>query len=131
MIKKSKTWRTATAFSLAAICLGGSALLAAPAHAAAGPNCEGEICVYWASPVNGTITVHAWAYRSNFSFYGHYELKWPNGGLNNTREQIWNHTVNAYWTNYKVVPGLWCVDGWRDDGGGHYTNLGEACANVS
>lgn len=130
MIKKSKT-RRAVKLGVTALSLGGSALLAAPAHAAAGPNCEGEICAYWASPVNGTITVHAWAYRSNFSFYGHYELSWPGGHSNTSPEQIWNHTENAYWRNFKVVNGNWCVTGWRDDGGGHYTSMGVSCADVS
>jgi hypothetical protein len=145
MIKLSTTKRViAAACCVAALGLGGPALFAAPASAvaasrttasagmipAAAEGCNNNICAYFATPSDGKITVHAWVYESGFSFYGHYELTWPGGHNNVLPERNWTHTENHYWTNYAAIAGKWCVIGWRDNGGGNYTNIGEVCKAV-
>jgi hypothetical protein len=145
MIKLSTAKRaTAVACCAAALGLGGPVLFAAPASAAgpgatagagmipnAAQGCINEVCAYFATPSHGKITVHAWVYASSFSFYGHYELTWPGGHNNVLPEKNWTHTENHYWSNYAAIPGPWCVIGWRDNGRGNYTNLGEVCETVS
>ena len=133
-------FRRAVALTTAAV--GTSALLfAAPASAAtsapstpyAATGCNGRICMHITTPSNGTVSVNAWVRNSGDNFFGHYDLRLPNGAVYHMPirgDATWTHTKNAYWSKFGAIHGQWCVIGWSYNHPG-YTKIGEPCETVS
>lgn len=87
--------------------------------------CSGDTCLYLSTPSGGTVYVVGWPYDA--SFYGHFELAVPGGGVYNTSAQTWTPgTSDAYeWSGLTATIGQYCVTAWTGD-----DNLGTACELV-
>jgi hypothetical protein len=126
----------------AAVAVAGTAMLGLGTLAAASPasasapqtvkplassGCNGDVCISLSTPSGGKVSVHGWAYNTNF--YGHFELTGPNGLVKNSTQK-WYYAGGAgpTWSVAAVV-GQYCMTGWEYYGG-HYYNIGRPCENV-
>jgi hypothetical protein len=88
--------------------------------------CEANVCV---APTGSANNPNALFHADEYEFYGHYELKTPNGKSYNDADGYkkvgTNNNVEI--SGHNSGPGEYCGIAWESTGDGGYESIGDAC----
>lgn len=93
--------------------------------------CEGNICARKSGGTTDNPDIDV--YADEYNFYGHYQLKTPNGkGINSGANKSWGTgTANIYtFSNTNGGSGCYTAIAWESVGDGDYDNIGQVCIDA-
>ena len=101
-----------------------TAVLTTAQSASAATQCQGNVCIATVRLSPSAVTVRT--YPPQYTFYGHFELETPNGGVYNSITSTWHQNGSGnYFNNINGGTGWWIARAWQPSGGGGYELLGD------